>query len=110
MYYFRLGVTGAAISTVASQYVLSLSDFLFFHRLTATTIIVVLIVHWHFCVNFLFVRYIVTILMIWHLNKKTVLILPDMKDLEFGGYLKSGELVLSFEIILIAMFFRSKSL
>lgn len=48
--------------------------------------------------------------MIWHLNKKTVLILPDMKDLEFGGYLKSGELVLSFEIILIAMFFRSKSL
>ncbi|KAH7852131.1 hypothetical protein Vadar_020971 [Vaccinium darrowii] len=57
MYYFRLGVTGAAISTVASQY-------------------------------------IVTILMIWHLNKKTVLLLPDMKDLEFGGYLKSGGFLL----------------
>lgn len=57
MYYFRLGVTGAAISTVASQY-------------------------------------IVTILMIWHLNKKTVLILPDMKDLEFGGYLRSGGFLL----------------
>lgn len=27
MYYFRLGVTGAAISTVVSQYVLQLLDF-----------------------------------------------------------------------------------
>uniref|UniRef100_A0A5B6YJ64 Protein DETOXIFICATION n=1 Tax=Davidia involucrata TaxID=16924 RepID=A0A5B6YJ64_DAVIN len=57
MYYFRLGVTGAAISTVASQYV-------------------------------------VTFLMIWYLNKRTVVSLPNMKDLHFGGYLRSGGFLL----------------
>ncbi|XP_058180612.1 protein DETOXIFICATION 45, chloroplastic isoform X3 [Rhododendron vialii] len=57
MYYFRLGVTGAAISTIASQY-------------------------------------IVTILMIWHLNKRTVLLLPNIKDLDFGGYIRSGGFLL----------------
>ncbi|XP_030955244.1 protein DETOXIFICATION 45, chloroplastic-like [Quercus lobata] len=57
MYYFRLGVTGAAISTVVSQY-------------------------------------IVTILMIWYLNKRTVLSVPSAKSLHFGGYLKSGGFLL----------------
>ncbi|PSS36583.1 Protein DETOXIFICATION 45 like [Actinidia chinensis var. chinensis] len=57
MYYFRLGVTGAAISTIASQY-------------------------------------IVTILMIWYLNKRTVLLIPEVKDLDFGGYLRSGGFLL----------------
>ncbi|KAA8547575.1 hypothetical protein F0562_004004 [Nyssa sinensis] len=57
MYYFRLGVTGAAISTVASQY-------------------------------------FVTFLMIWHLNKRTVLLLPKIGDLQFGGYLRSGGFLL----------------
>lgn len=32
--------------------------------------------------------------MIWYLNKKTVLKLPQMKDLQFGGYLKSGMTIL----------------
>ncbi|KAM7260858.1 hypothetical protein ACFE04_026333 [Oxalis oulophora] len=54
MYYCRLGVTGAAISTVLSQYV-------------------------------------VTFLMIWFLNKKTILSIPNLENLHFGNYLKSGQ-------------------
>ncbi|XP_016449156.1 protein DETOXIFICATION 45, chloroplastic isoform X1 [Nicotiana tabacum] len=57
MYIFQLGITGAAISTVLSQY-------------------------------------IVAILMLWHLNKKTVLLLPSIKNLQLGGYLKSGGFLL----------------
>ncbi|XP_043711252.1 protein DETOXIFICATION 45, chloroplastic isoform X2 [Telopea speciosissima] len=57
MYYCRLGVIGAAIATVASQY-------------------------------------IVTILMIWNLNKRAVLLPPKMKNLHFGVYLKSGGFLL----------------
>lgn len=53
MYYFKLGVTGAAISTVGSQY-------------------------------------LVTLLMIWYLNKRTILSVPSMKNLHFGDYLRSG--------------------
>ncbi|PSS12142.1 Protein DETOXIFICATION 45 like [Actinidia chinensis var. chinensis] len=53
IYYFQLGVTGAAISTVISQY-------------------------------------IVTFLMIWHLNKRAVLLPPKLRELQFGGYVKSG--------------------
>ncbi|KAK6946517.1 Multi antimicrobial extrusion protein [Dillenia turbinata] len=51
--YFHLGVTGAAIATVISQYT-------------------------------------VTILMIWQLNKRAVLLPPNLGALQFGGYLKSG--------------------
>ncbi|XP_019459042.1 PREDICTED: protein DETOXIFICATION 45, chloroplastic isoform X1 [Lupinus angustifolius] len=57
MYYFQLGVTGAAISTLISQYIGML-------------------------------------LMIWHLNKRTELLPPKMRDLQFGGYIKSGGFVL----------------
>lgn len=57
MYVFRLGVTGAAISTVASQY-------------------------------------IVTLMMLWHLNKRTALLLPSLKSLHFGDYLRSGGFLL----------------
>ncbi|XAR73700.1 hypothetical protein NMG60_11007763 [Bertholletia excelsa] len=57
MYSFGFGITGAAISTVASQY-------------------------------------IVAILMIWYLKKSTVLLVPDIKDLQLGGYLKSGGFLL----------------
>jgi putative MATE family efflux protein len=53
MYYFGLGVTGAAISTVISQYMVSF-------------------------------------LLIGHLNKRAVLLPPSMGSLQFGGYLKSG--------------------
>lgn len=35
-------------------------------------------------------RYIVAILMLWKLNEKTVLLLPNIRNLQFGGYLKSG--------------------
>ncbi|KAK9265524.1 hypothetical protein L1049_001769 [Liquidambar formosana] len=57
MYRFRLGVTGAAISTIVSQY-------------------------------------IVAFLMIWYLNKRTVLFQSHMKSLHFGGYLRSGGFLL----------------
>ncbi|XP_058213843.1 protein DETOXIFICATION 45, chloroplastic-like [Rhododendron vialii] len=57
MYYFRFGVIGAAISTVISQY-------------------------------------IVTVSMIWHLSKRAVLLPPKLKNLQFGGYIKSGGFLL----------------
>ncbi|MCD7465694.1 Protein DETOXIFICATION 45, chloroplastic [Datura stramonium] len=57
MYTFQLGITGAAISTVASQYIVAIS-------------------------------------MLWKLNKKTVLLLPSIMNLHFGGYLKSGGFLL----------------
>ncbi|KAI3446335.1 hypothetical protein Pfo_003000 [Paulownia fortunei] len=53
MYYCQLGVYGAAISTVVSQY-------------------------------------IVTFSMIFHLNKRAVLLPPKLGELQFGSYLKSG--------------------
>lgn len=57
MYGFGMGVTGAGLSTVLSQY-------------------------------------IVTFLMIWHLNKRVVLLPPKMGALQFGSYLKSGGFLL----------------
>ncbi|KAL4572806.1 hypothetical protein LXL04_019592 [Taraxacum kok-saghyz] len=57
MYYFKLGVTGAAIATVTSQYM-------------------------------------ITFLMIWHLNKRAVLLPLRPGALQVGGYMKSGGFVL----------------
>ncbi|XP_075654967.1 uncharacterized protein LOC142625152 [Castanea sativa] len=57
MYYFQLGATGAAISTVLSPY-------------------------------------IVAFLLIWHLNKRAVLLPPKLGSLQSGGYLKSGGFLL----------------
>lgn len=56
-YAFNMGITGAAIATVASQYI---SAFL----------------------------------LIWSLSKNAVIIPPKLKDLQFGGYIKSGGLLL----------------
>ncbi|KAI8019919.1 hypothetical protein LOK49_LG04G01329, partial [Camellia lanceoleosa] len=39
-------------------------------------------------------KYLVTFLMILDLNKKTVLSIPKIKDLDFGGYLSSGGFLL----------------
>ncbi|KAJ1283554.1 hypothetical protein BS78_03G137400 [Paspalum vaginatum] len=57
MYGFQLGITGAAISTVVSQY-------------------------------------IITILLLWSLSKRAVLLPPRIDQLEFSGYLKSGGMLL----------------
>lgn len=65
MYGFALCVTSAAISTVASQY-------------------------------------IVTFAMIWYLNKKIVLKLPQMNDLHFGGNLKSAGFLLGRMLVAVA--------
>ncbi|KAL0291466.1 UNVERIFIED_CONTAM: protein DETOXIFICATION 45, chloroplastic [Sesamum radiatum] len=35
-------------------------------------------------------QYIVTFSMLWHLNKRTVLLPPKLGELQFGSYLKSG--------------------
>ncbi|CAN0845422.1 Protein DETOXIFICATION 45, chloroplastic [Linum grandiflorum] len=53
MYQQKLGVTGAALATVLSQY-------------------------------------LVTLLMLWRLNKKVILLPPRIVDLQFGVYMKSG--------------------
>ncbi|KAL2493514.1 MATE efflux family protein 3 [Forsythia ovata] len=53
IYYCQLGVSGAAISTVISQYIVAFS-------------------------------------MIWYLSKTVVLLPPKLRELQFGGYLKSG--------------------
>lgn len=57
IYAFHLGITGAAIATVASQY-------------------------------------IIAFLLIWFLNKRAALLPPKLEDLQFGGYVKSGGLLL----------------
>ncbi|WOL13189.1 protein DETOXIFICATION 45, chloroplastic isoform X1 [Canna indica] len=57
VYSFRLGIIGAAIATIASQY-------------------------------------ITTFLLIWSLSKRAVLLPPRAEDLQFGGYFKSGGLML----------------
>lgn len=49
----------------------------------------------------LWFRYIVTISMIWHLSKRAVLLPPKLKNLQFGGYIKSGE---SSSVILLLWF------
>ncbi|KAG5620867.1 hypothetical protein H5410_006085 [Solanum commersonii] len=41
-----------------------------------------------------FLLYIVAILMLWKLNEKTVLLQPNIRNLHFGGYLKSGGFLL----------------
>lgn len=41
--------------------------------------------------DILYLRYIGTLLMIWFLNKRAELLPPKMRDLQFGGYIKSGE-------------------
>ncbi|KAI0514025.1 hypothetical protein KFK09_010058 [Dendrobium nobile] len=56
-YSFGLGITGAAIATVASQY-------------------------------------ITTFLLIWFLSKRAVILPPRIQELQFGGYVKSGGLLL----------------
>lgn len=56
-YSFGLGITGAAIATVASQY-------------------------------------ITTFLLIWFLSKRAVVLTPRIQELQFGGYVKSGGLLL----------------
>ncbi|KAK3118575.1 hypothetical protein QOZ80_9BG0701770 [Eleusine coracana subsp. coracana] len=57
IYGFQLGINGAAISTVASQY-------------------------------------IIAVLLLQSLSKRAVLLPPRMDQLEFGGYLKSGGMLL----------------
>ncbi|KAG6517856.1 protein DETOXIFICATION 45, chloroplastic-like [Zingiber officinale] len=57
VFYFHLGIVGAAVATIASQY-------------------------------------ITTFLLIWTLSKRAVLLPPKIEDLEFGGYVKSGGLLL----------------
>ncbi|XP_008781264.2 protein DETOXIFICATION 45, chloroplastic [Phoenix dactylifera] len=57
VYSFQLGVTGAAIATIASQY-------------------------------------ITAFLLLWSLGKRAVILPPKIEDLQFGGYIKSGGLLL----------------
>lgn len=40
------------------------------------------------CVHF---RYICTFLLIWSLSKRAVILPPKIEELEFGGYIKSGQ-------------------
>lgn len=93
IYYFQLGVSGAAITTVISQYVPHLNIFKMFHislcycfsHQIQPSLIYLL---FKYC---LFVRYIVTISMIYCLNKRAILMPPKFGELRFGDYLKSGK-------------------
>lgn len=40
---------------------------------------------------FVFSRYLVAFSMIWYLNQRVILLPPRFGELQFGGYLKSGE-------------------
>lgn len=83
MYYFRLGASGAAISTVISQYVL-FKNIIFLVYISWLDLAVLIL-------EILYLRYIVTLLMIWYLNKRAVLLPPKMGALQFGNYIKSGK-------------------
>nr|POF22922.1 protein detoxification 45, chloroplastic [Quercus suber] len=48
-------------------------------------------------------QYIVTFLLIWHLNKRAVLLPPKLGSLQFGGYLKSGGFFLGRTLCPVAM-------
>ncbi|EYU38023.1 hypothetical protein MIMGU_mgv1a003929mg [Erythranthe guttata] len=67
IYYCQLGVNGAAISTVVSQYLVSLS-------------------------------------MIWNLNKRVVLLPPNLGDLNFSSYLKSGGFLIGRTLAVLVTF------
>lgn len=98
MYYCQLGVYGAAISTVISQYVFESSSHFLAFDLVILTLGSSALSYLKICSHdniFILVRYIVTFLMIWHLNKRAVLLPPKLGELQFGGYLKSGKNVVS---------------
>lgn len=44
--------------------------------------------------GFVLCRIIVMLLMLWHLNKKTTLAIPNMNNLQLGGYFRSGRYLL----------------
>ncbi|KAL8060098.1 hypothetical protein ABFX02_02G001800 [Erythranthe guttata] len=67
IYYCQLGVNGAAISTVVSQYLVSLS-------------------------------------MIWNLNKRVELLPPNLGDLNFSSYLKSGGFLIGRTLAVLVTF------
>ncbi|KAJ0084868.1 hypothetical protein Patl1_30922 [Pistacia atlantica] len=87
--YCQMGITGAAISTVMSQYV-PYGLVLFFLEY----IYIYLFILKYTCDKTFCVRYIVAAAMIWYLNKKVVLLPPKMGALKFGGYIKSGGFLL----------------
>lgn len=44
-------------------------------------------------------RYIVAFAMIWCLSKRVVLLPPKLGGLQFGGYLKSGDLCMLVKVV-----------
>ncbi|KAJ6403055.1 hypothetical protein OIU84_015051 [Salix udensis] len=86
MYYLKLGVTGAAISTVVSQYVSLCS-------LRSNTVLQICFSDKCLTIlssNIPCLRYLVTFLMVWQLNKRVILLPPKVGELQFGVYMKSG--------------------
>jgi Na+-driven multidrug efflux pump len=63
MFTFHFGVSGAAVATVASQYVMAG-------------------------------------LLLWNLNKRVVLLPPQLKDLRVNRFLKSGVALYLFDLVL----------
>ncbi|KMT01261.1 hypothetical protein BVRB_9g212790 [Beta vulgaris subsp. vulgaris] len=80
IYYFQMGVTGAATATVVSQYVHSSWSLLIIFFLAELVTMLL----------FLCARYVGSFLMIWFLSKRAILLPPKLGDLNFGVYLKSG--------------------
>lgn len=76
-----MGVTGAAIATVVSQYAHSsiIASYVFVYINDNASAFFIL----HY-------RYIGSFLMLWYVSKRVILLPPKLGDLKFGVYLKSG--------------------
>ena len=81
MYYCQMGMYGAVISSMVSQYV-------FIQKIHSSKSQIMLLLSWW---HFHSIRHIAAFSMICHLNKRVVLLPPKLRQLEFGGYLKSGK-------------------
>lgn len=84
IYQFKMGVAGAAISSVISQYVSKAFS-------ASPAFLLLSTLQDGFS---LILRYTVAILMLMLLNKRVILLPPKLGSLKFGDYLKSGTLFL----------------
>lgn len=108
MFAFRLGVSGAAIAHIISQWV-HLCLLLFFD---SGCVITDFIFQFRDHVSFLFLislfltwfnRYLISLILLWSLMKRVVLLPPSIQDFQFAKILKNGH----FLSMLLIFFFQN---